>query len=145
MLSRFGNVTAMERDDYAREHIPSDVEAEILKGWLPDGLSSINNKKFDLICLFDVLEHIKEDVQSLVILKDYLKPGAKLLLTAPAYPWMFSTHDANLGHYRRYTRRELLLKCKNTGYKIRYAGYMNMFLLPFMILIRFIDKIIYCS
>ena len=66
MLSRFGHVTALEFNDYAREHIPYFEKVKIFKGWLPDGLHSIQGENFDLICLFDVLEHIEFDDDSIL-------------------------------------------------------------------------------
>jgi SAM-dependent methyltransferase len=141
MLSHFGNVKALEPDEYARKHIPPLTGVEVFEGYLPDGLSSVRGEKFDLVCLFDVLEHVEQDVESLRTLKDFLHPGAKLLLTVPAYQWMFSVHDASLGHYRRYNRRQLSLQCMNAGYKIVYSGYMNMCLFPIMVIARIADKI----
>ena len=63
MLVRFGNVTALELDDYAREHIPPIQGVSIAKGWLPDGLEAVRGKQFDLICLFDVLEQDRKSTR----------------------------------------------------------------------------------
>jgi SAM-dependent methyltransferase len=141
MLSRFGSVKALELDEYAREHIPPVAGVEIFEGYLPDGLSSVRGETFDLICLFDVLEHIEQDVESLAAVKDFLKPGGKLLLTVPAYQWMFSVHDAVMGHYRRYSRHQMSLRCIRAGYEIVRSGYMNMCIFPLMLAVRIMDKI----
>lgn len=118
MLARFGNVTALELDDYAREHIPPMQGVSIAKGWLPDGLEAVRGKRFDLVCLFDVLEHIERDEDALAALGDHIRPGGKLLLTVPAYQWMFGTHDRILGHYRRYTRTRFQNLCIRQGYGV---------------------------
>ena len=73
MLVRFGNVTALELDDYAREHIPPIQGVSIAKGWLPDGLEAVRGKQFDLICLFDVLEHIERDGEALAAFGEHKK------------------------------------------------------------------------
>src|SRR5690348_3763019 len=62
----------------------------------PDG-------RFDILLLLDVLEHVEDDrsfVRSLVA--ESLRPGATVLITVPAWPWLFSPHDAGLKHFRRY-------------------------------------------
>ena len=140
MLARFGNVTALELDDYAREHIPPMQGVSIAKGWLPDGLEAVRGKRFDLICLFDVLEHIERDEDSLAALGDHIRPGGKLLLTVPAYQWMFGTHDRILGHYRRYTRTRFQNLCIRQGYGVLYAGYINSLLFPLMAVARVFDR-----
>lgn len=61
----------------------------------------------DLICLFDVLEHLPEDKQAAGEFMRVLRPGGCLLLTVPAFPSLFSGHDRALGHCRRYNRSGL--------------------------------------
>lgn len=140
MLLPFGNVTALELDDYAREHIVSRLGVSVAKGWLPDGMEAVQGKRFDLACLFDVLEHIERDEEALDVLRDYVRPGGKLLLTVPAYQWMFGTHDRMLGHYRRYTRGKLRDLCVRQGYQVLYAGYINFLLFPLMAAARVFDR-----
>jgi SAM-dependent methyltransferase len=59
------------------------------------------------VTLLDVLEHQENDRKFLAELADRMEPGATLLLTVPAMPWLWSDWDAMLGHYRRYTKRML--------------------------------------
>ena len=62
---------------------------------------------FDLIGMFDVLEHVEQDVETLQALRGLLAPGARMLITVPAYPWMSGAHDVFLQHKRRYTAKSL--------------------------------------
>lgn len=140
MLAAFGNVTALELDDYAREHLASRSLVSVSKGWLPDGMEAVYGKHFDLVCIFDVLEHIERDEDALAALRNYVRPGGRLLLTVPAYQWMFGAHDRMLGHYRRYTRGRLRELCLRQGYEILYAGYINVLLFPLMAVARLIDR-----
>lgn len=64
----------------------------------------------DVLLALDLIEHIKADVAALFEFWRVLKPGGILVLTAPAHKWLWSLHDEQLGHYRRYTRRELRQK-----------------------------------
>ena len=129
----------MELDDYARETIRGNLCAEKVKGWLPDGLGEISGKTFDLICMFDVLEHVENDGESLEALKPFLSHDGKIFITVPAYQWLFSVHDKNLGHYRRYSRGGLVRLLKEHGFTVIYSGYMNTFLFPLMMIARFFN------
>lgn len=80
---------------------------------------------FDIIGLFDVIEHIADDVQVFRDLNYLLKPGGKLLLTVPAHPKLWSYFDDGSRHVRRYTEPEL-------RHKLEMAGYRVEFLTPYM-------------
>lgn len=93
---------------------------------------------FDTAISLDVLEHIEDDEKFLKEIFRILKPGGKLVLTVPAYQFLFSSFDEEVGHYRRYTLRGLSKKTKNQGFNIDYKTYFFS-LLPIPILIsRFI-------
>ena len=53
--------------------------------------------------LFDVVEHIENDVAFLSSVNQYLVSGGKLYITVPAYNALWSAEDTDAGHYRRYT------------------------------------------
>jgi SAM-dependent methyltransferase len=63
---------------------------------------------FDLVCLFDVLEHIEDHEGALREVARVLNPGGVAILSVPAHPWMWSENDSIAEHMRRYTRRGLL-------------------------------------
>jgi SAM-dependent methyltransferase len=140
LLSRFGNVTAVEMDEYARKHAMTSTGHKVHYGMLPSPLP-VFETKFDLICMFDVLEHVEFDLESLVVLKNHLKPGGKILITVPAYQWMWSDHDVVLHHYRRYTKASLNSVLKSAGLKADRIGYFNMMLLPVAAGVRLIGKV----
>ena len=67
------------------------------------------NQTFDIVIMLDVLEHIKDDsafLQQEVMPR--LKPESNIVISVPAHPSLFTSHDEFLGHHRRYTRRQLL-------------------------------------
>ena len=66
-------------------------------------LDRVLHKKYDAICALDVLEHIEDDREFLGVLLHMLKPGASLTITVPAFNFLFSRHDVNLRHFRRYS------------------------------------------
>jgi SAM-dependent methyltransferase len=75
---------------------------------------------FDLIGLFDVLEHLPDDRGVLRDLHALLAPGARLILTVPAHPSLWSYFDEESGHQRRYRAEELREKLVAAGYKVEY-------------------------
>lgn len=71
----------------------------------------------------NVLEHIENDTDALVSIKKKMLPGALLVIYVPALPFLFSEMDAKVGHYRRYTKKELLEKVSQAGFGIRDCYY----------------------
>ena len=138
MLNSYGKVIAMEMDDFAVKYAQSS-NVEIKQGYLPEKFPY--DEKFDLICMFDVLEHIEDDVASLKVIKQYLKPSGIILLTVPSYQWLFGSHDKLLHHKRRYNKSILTQKIKNTPFHIVRISYFNTLLFPLVVLARFIDII----
>ncbi|RCS23323.1 class I SAM-dependent methyltransferase [Phyllobacterium salinisoli] len=142
MLSRFGKVRAAEMDDYAREMAIKQTggKFDVQYGCCPE-IIPFEGVKFDLICMFDVLEHIFEDVETLSALKRRLAPKGRLLITVPAYQWMWCGHDEFLHHMRRYTSGELSRKLRKTGYHVRKITYFNSLLFPLAALVRVKDRL----
>jgi SAM-dependent methyltransferase len=95
------------------------------------GLESLpfEQGEFDLIAATDVIEHIEAEQEALRELWRVAAPGAALLLTAPAYMWLWSDEDDNLHHKRRYTRPRLRQAVEQSGWETRIATYFNSILL----------------
>lgn len=66
----------------------------------------------------NVLEHIEDDVAALTHIKEKMLPGALLVIYVPALPFLFSNMDVKVGHYRRYTKRDLLRKVSQAGFSV---------------------------
>lgn len=96
--------------------------------------------RFDLIASTDVLEHIAAEQEALRELLRVTAPGGTLLLTVPAYMWMWTAEDDNLHHQRRYTRRRLWQAVEQAGWEPRIATYFNTLLLPPIALVRLLRK-----
>src|SRR5438874_10484997 len=88
--------------------------------------------QFDLIGLFDVLEHLEEDVQVLRDLHRLLLPGRFLLLTVPAHMSLWSYFDVAACHCRRYALDELRQKLIHTGYAVEYISEFMTLLFPLL-------------
>jgi SAM-dependent methyltransferase len=84
--------------------------------------------------LFDVLEHIEDDVGTLTDIYRMLAPGGRIYLTVPAFQFLFSVDDRAAGHFRRYSGRSLVRALSQAGFTIEYQGYFFM-ILPLPILL----------
>lgn len=90
----------------------------------------------DIIGLFDVLEHIEDDEGMLICLREALTEGGALILTVPAYQWLWSVHDERNRHFRRYRAGELRQKIVKAGFEVRFVSYWNAVLFPIAVLVR---------
>ena len=87
-------------------------------------------ENFDVVGLFDVLEHIPDDEAALRRVNRALRPGGTLMATVPAYPSLWSYFDDLAAHQRRYRKRELLAKLDQAGFSVQHFSHFMMFLLP---------------
>jgi SAM-dependent methyltransferase len=82
--------------------------------------------KFEMVGLFDVLEHLDDDVAALRGLRDLLTDEGILLLTVPADPRLWSYFDVGSHHRRRYEEEDLREKLVESGYVVEYlTPYMS--------------------
>jgi SAM-dependent methyltransferase len=86
---------------------------------------------FDLITCLDVIEHTADDGAALRELRRVAAPGGWALLTVPAYPSLWSSHDVANHHYRRYARRSLRAAAIGAGWKLeRITSFNSLLLAP---------------
>lgn len=97
---------------------------------------------FDLLLASDVLEHVEDDRGALRELHRVAAPGASLVITVPAYEWMWSEHDDQLHHLRRYTMRRLHDPVLAAGWRPVYATYYNTILLPVVAVARLLSRLL---
>ena len=95
----------------------------------------------DLVCLLDVLEHVEDDLSALRRIARLLKPGGRVLVTVPAYQWLWSPHDTAHHHYRRYTAHLLAQTAEQSGLTVHRIGYFNSLLFPLVAAVRLIGKL----
>lgn len=89
----------------------------------------------DVVTMLDVLEHT-DDALVIPEMARILARRGTLIVTVPAYPWLWSTWDVVLHHRRRYTKKELCRKLSAHGFRILYASYVFSFLPIPVILVR---------
>ena len=101
----------------------------------------IDDGSLRAVVLLDVLEHV--ELPRAVLQEAYrsLEPGGCVVATVPAYPWLYSGWDRELGHYRRYRMRQFKGDARETGFHIVRATRWNSFSVPAAILMRGFDRL----
>ena len=96
----------LEPEPAVRARTRPSVQDRVLPGDTRDH-SALGNRRFDVVLLLDVLEHVEDDRAELASAAAALAPGGKMVVTVPANPRLWSDHDKRNGHHRRYTEGTL--------------------------------------
>lgn len=90
--------------------------------------------------LFDVVEHVDDDLAFLENVRALLRPGGRVYVTVPAYRWLWSVDDVRAGHYRRYSRGEIVARLEQAGFVVERATYLFSFLVLPLLALRSIPS-----
>jgi SAM-dependent methyltransferase len=137
MISQLPGVQAAGAEVHvegARLAAPRVPAAEVVQ---LDALRMDFPEAFDAIGLFDVIEHLDEDIQALCRVRDALKPGGLCFISVPQHSWLWSPQDDLAGHKRRYSRAMLELHAREAGLEPVEMTSFCFTLLPFFALSRF--------
>ncbi|MDQ6775783.1 MAG: class I SAM-dependent methyltransferase [Actinomycetota bacterium] len=127
-LRAYGEVSGIELSELAAEHARKRDLGEVHVGRVES--LPWEDDCFDLVTCLDVLEHTPDDLVALRELRRVTKRGGWLLVTVPAYPSLWSTHDVVNHHYRRYTRRTLRRAAIDAAWRVDRITSFNSLLLP---------------
>lgn len=98
-------------------------------------------ERFDLVLATDVIEHLEDDGPALTELRRVTAPDGRLVVTVPAYQWLWSQHDTSWQHFRRYTRRRLRERVRATGWEPTMDTYFYTTLLPPVAAVRGLQRL----
>lgn len=93
-------------------------------------LSEIKENTIDFIYSLNVLEHIENDEEIVKEFYRVLTDNGEILLYLPAFPCLYSSMDKLVGHYRRYTQKDVSRLFKNNDWTVqdvRYADFIGWF------------------
>jgi SAM-dependent methyltransferase len=111
-LAVLGEYVGVEPDESsrrkARSRLPEDAQMLAV-------IEDVDSQDFDLLCSFEVLEHIVDDAGELERWVTYLKPGGTVLVSVPAHRHRFAAADEGVGHVRRYDPADLISLLKSVG------------------------------
>ena len=135
-----GSVTAVEQDPLSRQRAIERSGLEVQGGSLPDDMPAIAQS--DLIVLLDVLEYIEDDASALKYVATLVKPNGHVLITVPAFNFLWSDHDRAHHHCRRYTKKGLDRVLRETGFEIERITYFNTILFPVILMARVVGNML---
>ena len=138
-LTRYGTVAGVELSATSAALARARGVGEVVEGSVLE--MPFAEDSFDLAVCLDVIEHLQDDRAALRELRRVLAPGGALLVTVPAYQWLWSGHDEINHHHRRYNRGTLLAAARDAGWSCAFATYFNSLLLPVAIALRALDRV----
>ena len=121
------------REEYLsrlRQRFAGRTNIAVARLYLPNDDSAVARQRFDTIICLNVLEHVDDDLSSLVAIRRLLAPAGRLVLLVPALPALYGTIDRALGHHRRYTRAGLADLLRATGFTLAHIEYFNLAGIP---------------
>ena len=134
ILQQYGDVDILEVDDYFIKLIKDNKRLDVKN--IYHNFSEME-KKYDLVVFLDVLEHVKDYETFLLDIKSLLEKDGIAILSVPAYQSLFSEHDRNLHHFRRYDWKSIRAQVGKEFHIIERYGY-NYLLFPIMVLVLYI-------
>lgn len=141
MLEGFGTVDNVDISDDAIKFMKQKGYGRITKVE-PDKPLPFKDKSYDVVGSFDVLEHIDDHVGALKEWKRIIKDDGAIVLTVPAYQWLWSDHDVSLYHKRRYTTKLLAKAADEAGLRPLKKSYAIVFSLPMVVGFRMLNKLL---
>lgn len=139
-LARFGNAEGVDIDTEAIEYCRARGLKQVSQS-AADSLPFADDT-FDLVTALDVVEHIDDDLGVLREVRRVLRPGGQLLLTVPAYRFLWGRQDEINLHKRRYVAREVRERLQAAGFAVRRLSYMNAILFPAIAAIRLVRHVL---
>ncbi len=131
-MQQFGTVIGLEASAEAAAAAGSQSACEVRVGSIPDQVPP-DLGSFNVVCLFDVIEHLDDDVAALRCAGDLLDEDGTLVVTVPALPFLFGIHDRINEHRRRYTKSSLTAALAGAGFERTKVSYFNTLLSPALI------------
>jgi SAM-dependent methyltransferase len=138
-LASFGKAQGVDIDEeavgYCLERGLTDVRlGEAAKLPFDDG-------SFDLVTALDVVEHLDDDVGALREMRRVLRPGGRILVTVPAFRFMWGDQDEVNQHKRRYVASELRDRLRAAGFDVVRVSYMNVFMFAPIAALRLLRRV----
>jgi SAM-dependent methyltransferase len=118
---------------YERTHLPAVPAVQF------DLRQAPFRNSFDVALMFDVLEHLDNDIDSLRQVRSILRDGGRLVMTVPAHQWLWHADDVASGHKRRYSRRTLTSTLDAAGFDVSTSRYFFIALVPLLLVRRILN------
>jgi SAM-dependent methyltransferase len=128
MLQDLGEATGVDMSPDALAHCRALGCRSTLEGDLT--ALPLGDASADLVVASDILEHLDDDLAGAREIARVVRPAGKVVITVPAFQWLWGPQDDVSHHKRRYTRKELVSLLERAGLVVERASYFNFFLFP---------------
>jgi SAM-dependent methyltransferase len=139
MLSRFGDVTSVEYEKECCDFVFRHSRKVLINASITH--LPFSTGFFDLVCAFDVIEHVEDDASAVSEMMRVCKPGGAIAVTVPAFMMLWGHHDTVNHHRRRYRLHEVTRLFHSSG-RVLYASYFNSVLFFPIVAVRAITKLV---
>ncbi len=140
VLSNFGQVISLEFDEDCCDFVKKKTGMEMVNASVLD--LPFKENDFDLVCAFDIIEHVDDDHKAVEELKRVCKNDGVIFITVPAFMMLWSHHDVVNQHCRRYVMSGLLNLFKPEPEAIIFKSYFNFLLFPPILAFRLASRVI---
>lgn len=140
MLSRFGDVTSIEYDKDCCDFASKMTGLNIIHGSIL--ALPFPENSFELVCAFDVIEHIEDDDKGVSEMKRVSKTNGYIFVTVPAFEQLWSHHDVVNHHFRRYKMDQVISRFKRSKGFFVFKSYFNSLLFLPIYGFRILSKIV---
>jgi SAM-dependent methyltransferase len=139
MLENFGKVKSLEFDEDLFDYCKNEQKLDVDKGSII--VLPYHDESFDMACAFDVIEHVEDDKKAMDELKRVVKKNGLILVTVPAFQFLWSYHDEVNNHFRRYSKPGINQLAKSSGLSVFYSTYFNFFLFFPILAVRAVGRL----
>lgn len=108
-----------------KERFQDRKHIKLINSFLVDAVTDLESK-VDTIFYINVLEHVVDDEAEMKHAFDVLKPGGKICIFVPALPWVYGKFDEEVGHERRYYKKDLENLLTSKGFEIVRSHYFDL-------------------
>ena len=133
-LSRYGSVVGMDMSVEAIRFARTRCDRPMLLGDITQ--VPLATASLDLVTAFDIIEHVDDDAAALGELARVCRPGGHVLLTVPAFQFLWGNQDVISHHRRRYTLGQIEQRVRAAGFTPRRLSYFNALLFPAVAAVR---------
>lgn len=138
-LEGLGETVGIDASDEALAFAATRTRARLIKGRVPKDLYNLD-EEFDFVLMLDLLEHLDDDLGALEAASSVLCKNGIVLITVPAFQWLFAPRDLYHHHRRRYHKSELDSLLVKASFNVEYLSYYNFFLFPLAAAQRLISR-----
>lgn len=134
-LKSYGRVSVFEPEADARKKCLEMCD-EVFGSESLEEFTKNQEKKFSLVTLFDVIEHVEDDLKFISDVSKLIPEGGHVFVTVPAFQFLWSELDVLAMHFRRYKKAQIVALLERAGFEIEYASYWNMMLIIPALIVR---------